>query len=246
MSRRIRAGKSELAYEIYRLLSERGTRTEVLQQDDYFVFPPRTNHEMRTNLEQVGPFEVKLDFLDSNLRSFKRGRARSTNRWSSTRRIGLPTEELDVADLDLLVAEGTYTSLLRFVDVRVFIDRNYRQTLAARNDAPGTGGSRSSRRCSSGNIWSSGNTRHLAEWSFIPADFFLEHPSSSKGAVNTMTKTDWYKDAIFYEVFVRAFSDGIGDGIGDLRGSRQKARLPTGPRHRLHLVAADLSLTAEG
>jgi maltose alpha-D-glucosyltransferase/alpha-amylase len=29
---------------------------------------------------------------------------------------------------------------------------------------------------------------------------------------------DWYKDAIFYEVFVRAFSDSNGDGIGDLAG----------------------------
>jgi maltose alpha-D-glucosyltransferase / alpha-amylase len=30
--------------------------------------------------------------------------------------------------------------------------------------------------------------------------------------------TDWYKDAVFYEVFVRAFADGNADGIGDLRG----------------------------
>jgi len=29
---------------------------------------------------------------------------------------------------------------------------------------------------------------------------------------------DWYKDAVFYEVFVRAFADGDGDGIGDLIG----------------------------
>ena len=28
----------------------------------------------------------------------------------------------------------------------------------------------------------------------------------------------WYKDAIFYEIFVRAFADGNGDGIGDLPG----------------------------
>ncbi len=28
----------------------------------------------------------------------------------------------------------------------------------------------------------------------------------------------WYKDAIFYEVFVRAFADGNGDGCGDLPG----------------------------
>ena len=33
---------------------------------------------------------------------------------------------------------------------------------------------------------------------------------------------DWYKDAIFYEVFVRAFADGNGDGIGDLRGLAAK------------------------
>ncbi|HSQ39273.1 MAG TPA: alpha-amylase family glycosyl hydrolase, partial [Anaerolineales bacterium] len=29
---------------------------------------------------------------------------------------------------------------------------------------------------------------------------------------------DWYKDAIFYEVSVKAFADSDGDGIGDLRG----------------------------
>ncbi len=33
---------------------------------------------------------------------------------------------------------------------------------------------------------------------------------------------DWYKDAVFYEVFVRAFADGNGDGIGDLRGLTAK------------------------
>jgi maltose alpha-D-glucosyltransferase/alpha-amylase len=35
-------------------------------------------------------------------------------------------------------------------------------------------------------------------------------------------KTLWYKDAIFYEVYVRAFYDSNGDGHGDLRGLTQK------------------------
>ena len=37
-------------------------------------------------------------------------------------------------------------------------------------------------------------------------------------------KTDslWYKDAIFYELHVRAFADGNADGIGDFAGARQK------------------------
>src|SRR5437773_9648020 len=28
----------------------------------------------------------------------------------------------------------------------------------------------------------------------------------------------WYKDAIIYEVHVRAFHDSVGDGVGDFRG----------------------------
>jgi maltose alpha-D-glucosyltransferase/alpha-amylase len=33
---------------------------------------------------------------------------------------------------------------------------------------------------------------------------------------------DWFKDAVFYEVFVRAFADANGDGIGDLAGLTSK------------------------
>lgn len=33
---------------------------------------------------------------------------------------------------------------------------------------------------------------------------------------------NWYKDAVFYEVFVRAFADSNGDGIGDLPGMTSK------------------------
>ncbi len=37
-----------------------------------------------------------------------------------------------------------------------------------------------------------------------------------------MNDTLWYKNAIFYELYVRAFSDSNGDGHGDLRGVIQK------------------------
>ena len=36
------------------------------------------------------------------------------------------------------------------------------------------------------------------------------------------TDSLWYKDAVFYEVFVRAFADSNGDGIGDLAGLTAK------------------------
>src|SRR3989337_4370014 len=32
----------------------------------------------------------------------------------------------------------------------------------------------------------------------------------------------WFKDAVFYQVYIRAFADSNGDGHGDLRGLTQK------------------------
>ena len=33
-----------------------------------------------------------------------------------------------------------------------------------------------------------------------------------------MNNVLWYKDAVFYELYVRAFNDANGDGYGDLQG----------------------------
>ena len=37
-------------------------------------------------------------------------------------------------------------------------------------------------------------------------------------ATRYRTDPSWYKDAIIYELHVRAFADSNGDGIGDFRG----------------------------
>jgi uridine kinase len=82
----------------------------------------------RQNLMQVGPYEVKLDFLDSNLRSFKRGESPIYKPLVDYEADLITTEEMAVDNFRALVAEGTYTSLLSFVDLRVFIDRDFRDT----------------------------------------------------------------------------------------------------------------------
>ncbi len=38
----------------------------------------------------------------------------------------------------------------------------------------------------------------------------------------SVNETEWYKDAIIYELHVRAFCDGNGDGIGDFKGLTSK------------------------
>ena len=129
------AGKSELASEIARLMSEMGTRAQVLQQDDYFVFPPKTNHAMREkNLDQVGLYEVQLGLLDSNLRSYKRGESPIYKPLVDYDANEARMIEEDFSAVDLLVAEGTYTSLLNFADLRIFIDRDYHQTAQHRQE----------------------------------------------------------------------------------------------------------------
>jgi maltose alpha-D-glucosyltransferase/alpha-amylase len=37
-----------------------------------------------------------------------------------------------------------------------------------------------------------------------------------------MAERDWYKDAVFYEVHVKAFMDGNGDGVGDFAGLTER------------------------
>ena len=123
------AGKSEIAHELARLLGEGGRPAAVIQMDDYFVFPPKTNHEMRRrNIEQVGQYEVKLDFMQSNLRSFKQGESLLYKPLVIYDEDRITTELLDVGDKSALIVEGTYVTALDFVDCRVFIDRTYRDT----------------------------------------------------------------------------------------------------------------------
>jgi uridine kinase len=53
------SGKSEIGAVLSDLLSEKDIKSIILQQDDYFVYPPKTNAEMRRkDLGQVGLSEV--------------------------------------------------------------------------------------------------------------------------------------------------------------------------------------------
>ena len=50
----------------------------------------------------------------------------------------------------------------------------------------------------------------------------------------------WYKDAVIYELHVRAFGDSDGDGIGDFRGLTERLDYLQRARRHRHLAAAVL------
>ncbi len=54
----------------------------------------------------------------------------------------------------------------------------------------------------------------------------------------------WYKDAVIYQLHVKAFFDANGDGVGDFAGLTAKLDYVQRPRRQHHLAAAVLSVAA--
>lgn len=130
------AGKSEIADELAKLLEAGGRKTMVFQQDDYFFYPPKTNHNRRVDdIEWVGTKEVNLKLLDEHLSAFKESTTRILEKplviFDEDR---ITSEKVDLSPFSVLIAEGTYTTLLKNADYHVFIDRDYHDTKKHRQE----------------------------------------------------------------------------------------------------------------
>lgn len=127
------SGKSETAQALADVLEAEGIGCAILQQDDYFVYPPKSNDRARrSDIGWVGPQEVRLDVLDRNLESFLGGADQLDKPLVVYEADTIEAETIDVSSARVMVAEGTYTTLLDNADTRVFIDRSYLQTRAHR------------------------------------------------------------------------------------------------------------------
>ncbi|MFW5815563.1 MAG: uridine kinase family protein [Wenzhouxiangella sp.] len=126
------AGKSEVAEALARLFEQEGYRTTILQQDDYFVHPPRSNDRVRReDIGWVGPSEVRLDLMEEHLELF-RARACLTKPLVRYLEDRIDRVNVDLSPFDIAIVEGTYVTLLKHVDVRVFIARDYHASRAHR------------------------------------------------------------------------------------------------------------------
>jgi uridine kinase len=128
------AGKSEIAHELGRLLDGAGHKTYIFQQDDYFVYPPKSNHNQRLkDIGWVGTQEVNLKLMDDHMAAFKEDKPEMLEKplviFDEDR---ITSEKLDLSPFDIAIAEGTYTSLIKNADYHVFIDRDYYDTLEHR------------------------------------------------------------------------------------------------------------------
>ncbi len=123
------SGKSEVATALSDVFSEQDISSVILQQDDYFVYPPRTNEEMRRkNIAHVGLSEVRLDLLDGNLEDILEGRSEITRPLVIFEEDRITGETVSLEGVRAVIVEGTYTTTLKNVHRRVFIDRTYIDT----------------------------------------------------------------------------------------------------------------------
>jgi uridine kinase len=128
------SGKSETAKAIAEELSKLGIQSVILGQDDYFVLPPRSNDaKRRDDPEWLGPHvEVNMDLMEDNLRSAVEGATELNKPLVDYDNDRVGEERVSLEGIGAVIAEGTYTSLLRHVDIRVFIARSRLDTLEHR------------------------------------------------------------------------------------------------------------------
>ena len=128
------SGKSETGKALAGELAAVGIKAVLIGQDDYFVLPPKSNDaKRREDPEWLGPHvEVKMDLLEGNLKAAIDGAESFVKPLIDYDANSVEDQVVDLTDVKVVVAEGTYTSLLKHVDTRVFIARNRLDTLEHR------------------------------------------------------------------------------------------------------------------
>ena len=128
------SGKSETGKAIADEFDKFGITSVLLGQDDYFVLPPKTNDlKRREDPEWLGPHvEVKFDVLEHNLVDAIQGKREIIKPLVDYDSNSIVDEIINLDGIKVLIAEGTYTSLLKHVDTRIFICRNWLDTFEHR------------------------------------------------------------------------------------------------------------------
>ena len=127
------SGKSETGAALSEALAGLGIGSVILQQDDYFIYPPKTNEQMRRrNIDHVGISEVRLDLLDADLADAHAGKESIVKPLVDFDADLITEETIDLSAAAAVIVEGTYTTLLANVNHRVFIDRSHVDTHEAR------------------------------------------------------------------------------------------------------------------
>ena len=95
----------------------------ILRQNDYSVYPPKTNNFMRPEDKNWrGIKKVKLDLLDAHGKAFKNEEQSIEKPLIEYGSNTSQNTNFNFFGANHLIVEGTYTSTLSNVDISIFID----------------------------------------------------------------------------------------------------------------------------
>jgi uridine kinase len=128
------SGKSETGKAIADELETLGIKSVLLGQDDYYTLPPKSNDaKRREDSEWLGSHvEVKMDIFEQNLIDAIKGKAEITKPSIDYNKNTVEDEKVSLEGVKVVIAEGTYATLLKNVDTKIFIARNRIDTLEHR------------------------------------------------------------------------------------------------------------------
>lgn len=127
------SGKSVTAICLKLLLEKLNISSLILHQDSYFKLTPKENHQKRKqDLSWVGSNEVQLDLLQSHIEQFKSGKEKTTVPVVDYEQNTFLQQVAVFKDQSILIVEGVYAFLLKQLDYKIFIERNYQDTIEER------------------------------------------------------------------------------------------------------------------
>jgi len=127
-------GKTETAKALVAELDRHGVSSFILGQDNYFYLAPIENDTMRKKShEWLGPHkEVNMKLLDRTLSAAIKGKNTIDLSHIDYDTNIKTIEKIDIERIKVIIVEGTYTSLLKHIDYKIFIDADYNDTLKYR------------------------------------------------------------------------------------------------------------------
>lgn len=128
------SGKTVTGNALTEAFGELGFKALVMGMDNYFFLPPLANDARRkSDPSWLGPHkEVNLAQLDQNLVLARKGAASIQISHIDYQTNVESTQSVDISDVKVIIVEGTYVSLLKHLDKRIFIDEDYHDTLPFR------------------------------------------------------------------------------------------------------------------
>lgn len=128
-------GKTSLAHALHVDIEKKlGLKGYLFHADDYFVLPPKDNHNQRLqDISKVGVEEVDLNLLDTHIRAFLSSEETAIEKpLVNYNENNISQELVKPQQFDFCIVEGTYTMLLQEPLFKVFIQKTYKDTRADR------------------------------------------------------------------------------------------------------------------